>query len=132
MARTQSYKIDIADLEYCFEYLIVLAFSPMRVYASIKDSSARRVTASNHKIKLYKIGIEIEKLFSEHHEYSTTVEKCEQLKIDLEGIIMVTLDKEELAKMRTSIRQKRFKETPRRLFSEYAYAKQKLDESLLQ
>lgn len=132
MARTQSYKIDIADLEYCFEYLIVLAFSPMRVYASIKDSSARRVTASKHKIKLYKIGTDIETLISEHHDYKKIVEKCEQLKTDLEGIIKVALDNEELAKMRTSIRQKRYKAGQNRLFSEYSYAAQKLELPLSQ
>jgi hypothetical protein len=102
MARVASTKIDVQDLEYVIEYLLVFTFS-RRAY-----SSDTTITKGKNRVKLLQAALTLEKAMLElrDQEYLDAVERvC----VDVEGIITATLSPSDIQKLRNAIRQKRYK-----------------------
>ena len=102
MARVASSKIDVQDLEYVIEYLLVFIVS-RRAY-----SSDTTITKGKNRVKLLQAALTLEKAMLElrDQEYLDAVDRvC----VDIEGITAATLSLADFQKLRTSIRQKRYK-----------------------
>ena len=102
MARVASTKIDVQDLEYVIEYLLVFTFSH-RVY-----SSDTTITKGKNRVKLLQAALKLEKAMLElrDQEYLNAVDRvC----VDIEGVMVATLGTAEIQKLRTAVRQKRYK-----------------------
>ena len=102
MARVASTKIDVQDLEYVIEYLLLFTVS-RRAY-----SSDTTITKGKNRVKLLQAALNLEKAMLElrDQEYLDAVDRvC----VDIEGIIAATLSPADIQKLRTVIRQKRYK-----------------------
>lgn len=102
MARVASTKIDVQDLEYVIEYLLLFTFS-RRAY-----SSDTTITKGKNRVKLLQAALKLEKALLElrDQEYLDAVERvC----VDVEGIITATFSPSDIQKLRIAIRQKRYK-----------------------
>ena len=102
MARVASTKIDVQDLEYVIDYLLVFTFS-RRAY-----SSDTTITKGKNRVKLLQAALKLEKAMLElrDQEYLDAVDRvC----VDIEGVMVATLGTAEIHKLRTAIRQKRYK-----------------------
>ncbi len=102
MARVASTKIDVQDLEYVIEYLLVFTFS-RRAY-----SSDTTITKGKNRVRLLQAALTLEKAMLElrDQEYLDAVDRvC----VDIEGVMVATLGTAEIHKLRTAIRQKRYK-----------------------
>ncbi|MFT5381309.1 MAG: hypothetical protein ACI81C_002768 [Alteromonas macleodii] len=102
MARVASTKIDVQDLEYVIEYLLVFTFS-RRAY-----SSDTTITKGKNRVKLLQAALKLEKAMLElrDQEYLNAVDRvC----VDIEGVMVATLGTAEIQKLRTAVRQKRYK-----------------------
>ena len=102
MARVASTKIDVQDLEYVIEYLLLFTVS-RRAY-----SSDTTITKGKNRVKLLQAALNLEKAMLElrDQEYLDAVDRvC----VDVEGIIAATLSPADIQKLRTAIRQKRYK-----------------------
>lgn len=102
MARVASTKIDVQDLEYVIEYLLVFTFS-RRAY-----SSDTTITKGKNRVKLLQAALKLEKALLElrDQEYLDAVERvC----VDVEGIMVAALCLADIQKLRSAIRQKRYK-----------------------
>ena len=102
MARVASSKIDVQDLEYVIEYLLVFIVS-RRAY-----SSDTTITKGKNRVKLLQAALTLEKAMLElrDQEYLDAVDRvC----VDVEGIIVAAFSTADIQKLRTAIRQKRYK-----------------------
>ena len=102
MARVASTKIDVQDLEYVIEYLLLFTVS-RRAY-----SSDTTITKGKNRVKLLQAALNLEKAMLElrDQEYLDAVDRvC----VDIEGVMVATLATAEIHKLRTAIRQKRYK-----------------------
>jgi hypothetical protein len=102
MARVASTKIDVQDLEYVIEYLLALIVS-RRAY-----SCDTTITKGKNRVKLLQAALMLEKALLElrDQEYLDAVDRvC----VDIEGIIAATLSPADIQKLRSAIRQKRYK-----------------------
>lgn len=102
MARVASTKIDVQDLEYVIEYLLVFTFS-RRAY-----SCDTTITKGKNRVKLLQAALTLEKAMLElrDQEYLDAVDRvC----VDIEGVMSATLGTTEIQKLRTAVRQKRYK-----------------------
>jgi hypothetical protein len=102
MARVASTKIDVQDLEYVIEYLLALTVS-RRAY-----NGDTTITKGKNRVRLLQAALTLEKAMLElrDQEYLDAVDRvC----VDVEGIIAATLGPADIQKLRTAIRQKRYK-----------------------
>lgn len=102
MARVASTKIDVQDLEYVIEYLLVFTVS-RRAY-----NSDTTITKGKNRVKLLQAALTLQKAMLElrDQEYLDVVGRvC----VDIEGIIAATLSPADIQKLRSAIRQKRYK-----------------------
>lgn len=102
MARVASTKIDVQDLEYVIEYLLVFTVS-RRAY-----SSDTTITKGKNRVRLLQAALTLEKAMLElrDQEYLDAVDRvC----VDIEGVMAATLGTAEIQKLRTAVRQKRYK-----------------------
>lgn len=102
MARVAATKIDVQDLEYVIEYLLVFTVS-RRAY-----SSDTTITKGKNRVKLLQAALRLEKAMLElrDQEYLDAVDRvC----VDIEGVMSATLGSAEIQKLRAAIRQKRYK-----------------------
>ena len=125
MARVASTKIDVQDLEYVIEYLLVFTFS-RRAY-----SSDTTITKGKNRVKLLQSALTLEKAMLElrDQEYLDAVDR---ICVDIEGVMVATLGTAEIQKLRTAIRQKRYKNNGfNRVFEEYQSTKSFLERKLI-
>jgi hypothetical protein len=117
MARIALTKIDVQDLEYVIEYLLVFTVS-RRGY-----SSDTTITKGKNRVRLLQAALTLEKAMLElrDQEYLDAVNSvC----VDIEGIMVAALCPADIHKLRTAIRQKRYKNNGFcRVFSEYESTK---------
>lgn len=113
MAKQTSTKIQIADLEFVIEYLILLAQSKRAFQLDIP------LYKSVNRIKLYKAAICVETALLEKRD-EDFIEAINRVCIDVEGVVAKTIPPEEIQRLKTAIRQKRYKNNDfNRLLSEY-------------
>ena len=102
MARVAATKIDVQDLEYVIEYLLVFTVS-RRAY-----NSDTTITKGKNRVKLLQAALTLEKAMLElrDQEYLDAVDRvC----VDIEGIMVAALCPADIKKLRSAIRQKRYK-----------------------
>ncbi|HAW93629.1 MULTISPECIES: hypothetical protein [unclassified Arsukibacterium] len=102
MARVAATKIDVQDLEYVIEYLLVFTVS-RRAY-----NSDTTITKGKNRVKLLQAALTLEKAMLElrDQEYLDAVDRvC----VDIEGIMVAALCPADIQKLRSAIRQKRYK-----------------------
>ena len=89
-------------MEYVIEYLLVFTFS-RRAY-----SSDTTITKGKNRVKLLQAALTLEKALLElrDQEYLDAVDR---LCVDIEGVMTATLGPAEIQKLRTAVRQKRYK-----------------------
>lgn len=102
MARVASTKIEVQDLEYVIEYLLVFTVS-RRAY-----NSDTTITKGRNRVKLQQAALMLEKAMLElrDQEYLDAVD---HVCVDIESIIAATLSPTDIQKLRAAIRQKRYK-----------------------
>lgn len=125
MARVASTKIEVQDLEYVIEYLLVFTVS-RRAY-----NSDTTITKGRNRVKLLQAALMLEKAMLElrDQEYLDTVDR---ICVDIEGVMVATLGTAEIQKLRTAIRQKRYKNNGfNRVFEEYQSTKSFLERKLI-
>ncbi|WP_215399072.1 hypothetical protein [Rheinheimera oceanensis] len=101
MARIASTKIDVQDLEYVIEYLLVFTVSR-------RANSSDTTTKGKNRVKLLQAALTLEKAMLElrDQEYLDAVDRvC----VDVDGIMAATLGLADIQKLRNAIRQKRYK-----------------------
>tara|TARA_R110002126_G_scaffold54466_2_gene147442 strand:- start:4098 stop:4478 length:381 start_codon:yes stop_codon:yes gene_type:complete len=102
MARVATTKVNVQDLEYVIEYLLVFTVS-RRAY-----SSDTTITKGKNRVKLLQAALTLEEAMLElrDQEYLDAVDRvC----VDVEGIIAAMLSPADIQKLRSAIRQKRYK-----------------------
>lgn len=102
MARVASTKIDVQDLEYVIEYLLVFIVS-RRAY-----SSDTTITKGKSRVRLLQAALTLEKAMLELHDQEY-LDAVDRVCVDVEGIITATLSPADIQKLRIAIRQKRYK-----------------------
>uniref|UniRef100_A0A486XN37 Uncharacterized protein n=1 Tax=Rheinheimera sp. BAL341 TaxID=1708203 RepID=A0A486XN37_9GAMM len=113
MAKPTSTRISVADLEFVIEYLLVLSQSKRALQNDIP------LYSSKNRIKLYEAAIRIEQALLEERD-EDFVAAIDHVCTDVEGIITTTIPVEDVQKLKTAIRQKRYKNNDyRRLYMEY-------------
>ena len=113
MARQTSTKIDVADLEFIIEYLILLAQSKRAFQLDIP------LYKSVNRVKLYKAAISVETALLEKRD-KDFIEAIDRVCVDVEGIVVNTIPRDEIQRLKTAIRQKRYKNNDfNRLLNEY-------------
>lgn len=113
MPKTTSTKVSVADLEFVIEYLLVLSQSKRALEHDIPLYSSR------NRLKLYEAAIRLEKSFLELR-VQEFIDAVDRICVDVEGIIVSTIPAEEIKKLKTAIRQKRYKSNDyNRLLNEY-------------
>ncbi|WP_397471754.1 hypothetical protein [Rheinheimera sp.] len=125
MARVASTKIEVQDLEYVIEYLLVFTVS-RRAY-----SSDTTITKGKNRVKLLQAALTLEKAMLElrNQEYLNAVDR---ICVDIEGVMSATLGTAEIQKLRTAIRQKRYKNNGfNRALGEYQSTKSFLERKLI-
>lgn len=118
MARTVSNKIYTHDLEYVIEYLLVYTVS-RRAYSNDSD-----LTRGRNRVKLLQAALTLERAMLELRDLEY-LDAVDHVCIDVEGIMFATLKPSEIRKLRTAIRQKRYKNDGySRVAYEYANTKE--------
>lgn len=113
MPKTLSTKISVADLEFVIEYLLVLSQSKRALEHDIPLYNSR------NRIKLYEAAIRLEKSFLELRDQEF-IDAINRVCVDIEGIVVSTMPADEIKKLKTAIRQKRYKNNDyNRLLNEY-------------
>ena len=113
MAKQTSTKINAADLEFVIEYLILLAQSKRALQQDIP------LYKSQNRIKLYQAAIHVETALLEKRDQEF-INVIERVCIDVENIITSTIANDEIQRLKTAIRQKRYKNNDfKRVFFEY-------------
>ncbi|WP_213997619.1 hypothetical protein [Arsukibacterium sp.] len=113
MVKQTSTKINVSDLEFVIEYLILLAQSKRALQLNIP------LYKSVNRLKLYKAAICIETAILEKRD-EDFIDAIDRVCIDVEGIVVNTIPPEEIQRLKTAIRQKRYKNNDfNRLLSEY-------------
>ncbi len=101
MPLTIKTQISVADLDFTVQYLLVLSQSNRALRGNIP------LYKSVHKITLYNIASDIEKalLTKTDRDFTEAIEKsCK----DVEQLIINTIPKSEIGRLKTAIRQKRY------------------------
>ena len=113
MPKTTSTKVSVADLEFVIEYLLVLSQSKRALEHDIPLYNSR------NRIKLYEAAIRLEKSFLELRDQEF-IDAINRVCVDIEGVVMSTMPADEIKKLKTAIRQKRYKNNDyNRLLNEY-------------
>jgi len=113
MARQISTKIDVADLEFVIEYLILLAQSKRAFQLDIP------LYKSVNRVKLYKAALCVETALLEKRD-EDFIETIDRVCVDVEGVVANTIPRDEIQRLKTAIRQKRYKNNDfNRLLNEY-------------
>lgn len=113
MPKTLSTKISVADLEFVIEYLLVLSQSKRALEHDIPLYNSR------NRIKLYEAAVRLEKSFLELRDQEF-IDAINRVCADIEGIVVSTMPADEIKKLKTATRQKRYKNNDyNRLLNEY-------------
>lgn len=113
MAKQTSTKINVADLEFVIEYLVLLAQSKRALQLDIP------LYKSVNRIKLFKAAVCIETALLEKQD-KDFIEAIDRVCVDVEGIVANTIPRDEIQRLKTAIRQKRYKNNDfNRLLNEY-------------
>ena len=113
MAKQTSTKINVADLEFVIEYLVLLAQSKRALQLDIP------LYKSVNRIKLFKAVICIETALLEKQD-KDFIEAIDRVCVDVEVIVANTIPRDEIQRLKTAIRQKRYKNNDfNRLLNEY-------------
>lgn len=102
MPKSPSYKVSVSDLDFVIQYLLLMSHSHRGT------QGAKRIYVSKERIKLYEAAIRIEDalLNKRDQEFIDTIDRvC----LDVEAIMKRSIPTSELARVRTAIRQKRYK-----------------------
>lgn len=102
MARLASTKIDVQDLEYVIEYLVVFTVS-RRAY-----NGDTTITKGKNRVKLLQAALTLEKAMLELRDQAY-LDAVDHVCVDVEDIIAATLSPADIQKLRSAIRQKRYK-----------------------
>ena len=105
MARPLSTAVSVKDLVNVTEYLVRLAYAPLRGVLSAGDGASIRVERET----VLRTGLMVEQLNKpwENRDRRADVEKC---CADLQGVIEKTLSPDAIRRMRTAVRRMRMKE----------------------
>lgn len=113
MTKPTSTKISVSDLEFVIEYLILLSQSKRAFQLDIP------LYKSKNRIKLYETAIRLEKSILEKRDQDF-IDAIDKICVDVEGIVTSTIPADEIQRLKTAIRQKRYKNnTFNRFFNEY-------------
>lgn len=113
MTKPTSTKISISDLEFVIEYLILLSQSKRAFQLDIP------LYKSKNRIKLYETAIRLETSFLEKRDQDF-IDAVDNICVDVEGIVTSTIPAAEIQRLKTAIRQKRYKSNAfNRLLNEY-------------
>lgn len=113
MSRTLTTKISVADLDFVIQYLILLSQSKRAFQFDIP------LYKSRNRIKLYESAILLETALMEKKDQNF-IDAIDRICVDIEGIVKSTIPTEEIQKLKTAIRQKRYKNNDfNRLLNEY-------------
>lgn len=113
MAKQTSTKITPADLEFVVEYLILLSQSKRALKLDIP------LYKSRDRIKLFEAAIRIETAMLEKKDQDF-IDAIDRLCVDVEGIVTSSIPNNEIQKLKTAIRQKRYKNNEfKRVLFEY-------------
>lgn len=113
MSRTLTTKISVADLDFVIQYLILLSQSKRAFQLDIP------LYKSRNRIKLYESAILLETALMEKKDQDF-IDAIDRICVDIEGIAKSTIPTEEIQKLKTAIRQKRYKNNDfNRLLNEY-------------
>ena len=125
MSRTLTTKISVADLDFVIQYLILLSQSKRAFQLDIP------LYKSRNRIKLYESAILLETALMEKKDQDF-IDAIDRICVDIEGIVKSTIPTEEIQKLKTAIRQKRYKNNDfNRLLNEYNSTQTFLAERLL-
>lgn len=102
MSRTLTTKISVADLDFVIQYLILLSQSKRAFQLDIP------LYKSRNRIKLYESAILLETALMEKKDQDF-IDAIDRICVDIEGIVKSTIPTEEIQKLKTAIRQKRYK-----------------------
>ena len=102
MARVAATKIDVQDLEYVIEYLLVFTVS-RRAY-----NSDTTITKGKNRVKLLQAALTLEKAMLELRDQEC-LDAVDRVCVDIEGIMVAALCPADIQKLRSAIRQKRYK-----------------------
>jgi hypothetical protein len=113
MTRIASTKISVADLEFVIEYLIFLSQSKRAFHLDIP------LYKSRNRIKLYESAIRLETAMIEKRDQDF-IDAIDHICVDIESIVKSTIPTDEIQRLKTAIRQKRYKNNDfNRLLNEY-------------
>jgi len=113
MPKTTSTTVSVADLEFTIAYLLVLSQSKRALNHDVP------LYKSRNRIKLYEAAIRLEKSFEGLRDQEF-IDAINRVCVDIEGIIVSTIPAGEIKKLKSAIRQKRYKNNIyNRLLSEY-------------
>lgn len=115
MSRSQSFLVSPDDLSYVISYLLVLCVST-RVYKAHKNTP--NISRPQNKVDLFAIAsaVELAILNDRDEQY---IDKIDRLCVDVSILLRKVLSPSEMAQMRTSIRQKRYRSDG---FTSHSYA----------
>lgn len=104
MARPLSTAVSVQDLVHITEYLVRLAYAPLRSALSVGDGVSIRVERET----VLKTALCVEQLSNAwERDRCSDVEKCCS---DLQGVIEKTLSADAIRRMRTAVRRMRMQE----------------------
>ncbi|MCO4322295.1 hypothetical protein [Aliidiomarina quisquiliarum] len=113
MSRTATTKISVADLDFVIQYLILLSQSKRAFKLDIP------LYKSRNRIKLYESAILLETALIEKRDQDF-IDAIDRICVDIEGIVKSTIPTDEIQRLKTAIRQKRYKNNEfNRLLNEY-------------
>ncbi|MCO4322321.1 hypothetical protein [Aliidiomarina quisquiliarum] len=113
MTKPTSTKISVSDLEFVIEYLILLSQSKRAFQLDIP------LYKSKNRIKLYETAIRLETSILEKRDQDF-IDAVDKICVDVEGIVTGTIPADEIQRLKTTIRQKRYKNNVfNRVFNEY-------------
>lgn len=113
MSRTATTKISVADLDFVIQYLILLSQSKRAFQLDIP------LYKSRNRIKLYESAILLETALIEKRDQDF-IDAIDRICVDIEGIVKSTIPTDEIQRLKTAIRQKRYKNNEfNRLLNEY-------------
>lgn len=105
MARPLSTAVAVRDLEYITEYLVRLAYAPLRGALSAGDGAG--IGLERETVLKAALMVEQLNLRAWDRDHCADVEKC---CTDLQGVIEKTLSPDAIRRMRTSVRRMRMRE----------------------
>lgn len=113
MTKPTSTKISVSDLEFVIEYLILLSQSKRAFQLDIP------LYKSKNRIKLYETAIRLETSIVEKRDQDF-IDAVDKICVDVEGIVTSTIPADEIQRLKTAIRQKRYKNNVfNRVLNEY-------------